>query len=215
MSSAGGNVTLELYVNVTSEVEANYIMAIIGNVTTQAASEVFGSRGIEMQRNITFLVPLPPSPFALSFNLSLVNEDIGFTTIIGKIFEENLLENGNVSVTLCDSREEVIQLLENRAVVAGLYVGSNFTQATINSEDQPIEIFINGIQTAEAASAFSAIQMSLAESISQAFGRESETNIDLTYVYGEFSSYERGNKAHWRECKVHLCQTSRLSLGMQ
>ncbi len=180
-----GNVTLELHVNVTSEVEANYIQAIIANITTGAASEVFGSRGMDIQRNITFSVPLPPSPFDLSFNLSLVNEDIGFTTIIGEIFEENLLENGNVSVTLCDSREEVIQLLESRAVVAGLYVGFNFTQATIHGEEPPIELFINGIQRVEAASALSAIQTVLAESISQTFGRESETSIDLTYVYGE------------------------------
>ncbi|MFW9787704.1 MAG: ABC transporter permease [Candidatus Thorarchaeota archaeon] len=181
----GGNVTLELHVNVTSEVEANYILAIIGNVTTQAASDVFGSRGVEIQRNITFSVPLPPSPFDLSFNLSLVNEDVGFTTIIGEIFEENLLENGNVSITLCDSRDEVIELIESRAVVAGLYVGSSFTQAMINGDEQPIELFVNGIQTVEAASALSAVQMSLSESISQAFGRESETNIDLIWVYGE------------------------------
>ncbi|MFW9768422.1 MAG: ABC transporter permease, partial [Candidatus Thorarchaeota archaeon] len=181
----GGNVTIELHVNVTSEVEANFIQAIIGNVTTEATSEVFGGGGMDMQRNITFIVPLPPSPFDLSFNLSLVNEDVGFTTIIGDIFEEKLLENGNVSVTICDSRDEVNQLLESRTVVAGLYVGVNFTQATIHGEEQPIELFINGIQTAEAASALSAIQMSLSESISQAFGRESETSIDLTYVYGE------------------------------
>ncbi|MFW9803101.1 MAG: ABC transporter permease [Candidatus Thorarchaeota archaeon] len=181
----GANVTLELHVNVTSEVEANYILAVIGNVTTKAASEVFGSTGVEIQRNITFSVPLPPSPVDLSFNLSLVNEDVGFTSIIGEIFEENLLENGNVSITICDSREEVIESLESRSVVAGIYVGSRFTQATINGEDQPVELFVNGIQTAEAASALTAIQISLSESISQAFGRESETNIDLTYVYGE------------------------------
>ncbi|MFW9794547.1 MAG: ABC transporter permease [Candidatus Thorarchaeota archaeon] len=181
----GGNVTLELYVNVTSEVEANYIQAIIANVTAEAASEVFGNRGMDIQRNITFSVPLPPSPLDLSFNLSMVNEDVGFTTIIGEIFEENLLENGNVSITICDSREEVIQLLESRTVVAGLYVGSNLTQATIHAEEQPVELFMNGIQGVEAASALSAIQTSLAESISQVFGRESETKIDLTYVYGE------------------------------
>ncbi|MFX0108765.1 MAG: ABC transporter permease [Candidatus Hodarchaeota archaeon] len=181
----GGNVTLELHVNVTSELEANYILATVGNMTTQAASEVFGSRGVEMQRNMTFSIPLPPSPFDLSFNISLVNEDVGFTTTIGEILEEKLSENGNVSVSICDSREEVVESLGSRSVVAGIYVGSNFTQATINGEDQPIELFINGIQTAEAASALTAIQFSLSESIAQAFGRESETSIDLTYVYGE------------------------------
>ena len=181
----GGNVTLELHVNVTTEGQANYILAIIGNVTTQAASEVFGSRGVEIQRNITFSVPLPSSPIDLSFNLSLVNEDVGFTTTIGEIFEENLLSNGNVSVTMCDSHEEVVELLESRAVVAGIYVGPNFTQTTISGEEQPMELFMNGIQVAEAASALSAIQMSLSESISQTFGRESETSLDITYVYGE------------------------------
>jgi ABC-2 type transport system permease protein len=181
----GGNVTLELHVNVTSEAEANYIQAIIANVTTGAASEVFGSMGMDIQRNITFLVPIPPSPFDFSFNLSLVNEDVGFTTIIGEVFQEKLLDNGNVSVTICDNREKVIQLLEDRTVVAGLYVGSNLTWATIHGEDQPIELFINGIQGVEAASALSAIQTSLAESISQAFGRESETSMNLTYIYGE------------------------------
>ena len=180
-----GNVTLELHVNVTNEGEANYILAMIGNVTTQAASEVFGSRGVEIQRNIAFSEPLPPSTSDLSFNLSLVNEDVGFTTTIGEIFEGNLSENGNVSVTMCDSREEVVELLESRSVVAGIYVGSDFTQATINGEDQPIELFVNGIQTAEAASAIAAIQLSLSESIAQAFGRESEANLDLTYIYGE------------------------------
>ncbi|MFX1606420.1 MAG: ABC transporter permease [Promethearchaeota archaeon] len=181
----GANVTLELHVNVTSEVEANYILAIIGNVTTQAASEVFGSRGVEIQRNITFSVPIPPSPIDLSFNLSLVNEDVGFTTTIGEILEDNLSENGNVSITMCDSREEVVELLESRSVVGGIFVGPNFTQATIRGEEQSIELFINGIQAAEAASALAAIQMSLSESITQAFGRESETSMDLTYVYGE------------------------------
>jgi len=181
----GSNVTLELHVNVTSEVEANYILAMIGNVTTQAASEVFGSRGVEMQQNISFSVPLPPIPFDLSFNLSLVNEDVGFTTTIGEILEENLSENGNVSIIMCDSRGEVIELLETRSAVAGIYVGSGFTQATVNGVDQPIELFVNGIQTAEAASALTAIQVSLSESIAQAFGRENETNVDLTYVYGE------------------------------
>jgi ABC transporter DrrB family efflux protein len=181
----GGNVTLELHVNVTSEMEANYILAMIGNVSTQAASEVFGSRGVEMQQNISFSVPLPPNPFDLSFNLSLVNEDVGYTTTIGAILENTLSENGNVSVTMCGSREEVVELLESRSVVAGIYVGSNFTQATINGEDQPIELFVNGIQTAEAASALTAIQLSISESIAQAFGRESETSMELTYVYGE------------------------------
>ena len=114
----GGNVTLELHVNVTSEMEVNYILAIIGNVTTQAASEVFRSGGMDMQRNITFSVPLPPSPIDLSFNLSLVNEDVGFTTTIGEILEDKLSENGNVSITLCDSRVEVIELLETRSAVA-------------------------------------------------------------------------------------------------
>ncbi|MFX1261997.1 MAG: ABC transporter permease, partial [Promethearchaeota archaeon] len=180
----GGNVTLELHVNVTSEMEANYILAMIGNVTTQAASEVFGSRGVEIQRNITFSVSLP-SPPDLSFNLSLVNEDVGFTTTIGEIFEDTLSENGNVSITMCESRDEVVELIESRSVVAGIYIGPNFTKATISGEEQPIELFMNGIQAAEAASALTAIQMSLSESISQAFGRESETNMDLTYVYGE------------------------------
>ena len=181
----GANVTLELHVNVTSEMEANYILAMIGNVTTQAASEVFGSRGVEIQQNISFSVPLPPSPFDLSFNLSLVNEDVGFTTTIGAILEDNLSDNGNVSIIMCDNREEVVEFLETRSVVVGIYVGSNLTKATINGEDQPVELFVNGIQTAEAASALTAIQMSLSESIAQAFGRESEANVNLTYVYGE------------------------------
>ena len=181
----GANVTLELHVNVTSEMEANYILAMIGNVTTQAASEVFGSRGVEIQQNISFSVPLPPSPFDLSFNLSLVNEDVGFTTTIGAILEDNLSDNGNVSIIMCDNREEVVEFLETRSVVVGIYVGSNLTKATINGEDQPVELFVNGIQTAEAASALTVIQMSLSESIAQAFGRESEANVNLTYVYGE------------------------------
>ncbi|MHA2602148.1 MAG: hypothetical protein AM324_008480 [Candidatus Thorarchaeota archaeon SMTZ1-83] len=128
----GGNVTLDLYINVTSEVEANFIMAVIGNVTTQAAGEVFGSRGIQMERNVTFTIPLPPSPFDLSFNLSLVNEDIGFIATIGEIFEEILSENGNVSVITCDSREAVVQSLENRSAIAGVYIGDDFTSTTIS-----------------------------------------------------------------------------------
>lgn len=181
----GGNVTLELHVNVTSELEANYILATIGNMTTMATREIFGSGGIEIQQNISFSVPLPPSPFDLSFNLSLVNEDVGFTTTIGAILEDALAENGNVSIIICDSREEVVELLESRSAIAGIYIGSNFTRAIINGEDQPIELFVNGVQTAEAASALAAIQVSLSDSISQAFGREGETKADLTYVYGE------------------------------
>jgi ABC-type multidrug transport system permease subunit len=181
----GGNVTLDLYVNVTSELEANYIMAVIGNVTAQAASELFGGRGIQIQRNVTFTIPLPPSPFDLSFNLSLVNEDVGFTTTIGTIFEEILSENGNVSVIMCDSREEVIEFLDTRSAVAGVYVGADFTRTTLSGEDQPIELYINGIQAAEGATALVAVQESLSESIAQAFGRESETSLNITYVYGE------------------------------
>ncbi len=181
----GGNVTLDLYINVTSEVEANFIMAVIGNVTTQAAGEVFGSRGIQMERNVTFTIPLPPSPFDLSFNLSLVNEDIGFIATIGEIFEEILSENGNVSVITCDSREVVVQSLENRSAIAGVYIGDDFTSTTISGDDQPIELFINGIQTAEAASALAAVQKALSDSIAQAFGRESEASVSVAYIYGK------------------------------
>ncbi|UCH03505.1 MAG: ABC transporter permease [Candidatus Thorarchaeota archaeon] len=181
----GGNVTLNLYINVTSEAQANFIMAVIGNVTTQAAGEVFGSRGIQLERNVTFTVPLPPSPLDFSFNLSLVNEDIGFVATIGGIFQDILSEDGNVSVIDCDSRETVVRLLENRSAVAGVYVGADLTSTTINGEDQPIELFINGIQTVEATSALAAVQNALSESVAQAFGREGEARVSVTYIYGE------------------------------
>ncbi|MFW9943956.1 MAG: ABC transporter permease [Candidatus Sifarchaeia archaeon] len=180
-----GNVTLYLYINVTSEAEANYIMAVIGNVTTQAAIEVFGSRGIQLERNVTFTVPLPPSPLDFSFNLSLINEDIGFIATIGGIFEDILSEDGNVSVITCGSRESVLQSLQNRSAIAGVYIGADFTSNAIHGEDQPIELFINGIQTAEAASALAAVQNALSDSVAQAFGRESEAGVSVTYVYGE------------------------------
>lgn len=181
----GYNVTLNMYINVTSEIEANYILASIGNVTTQAASEIFGRKGIEVGGNVTFSVPLPPSPFDLSFNLSLVNEDTGFNTTIGAIFDEILADNGNVSVIPYDTREEVVESLNSRSAVVGVYVGADFTRATLSGENQPIELLVNGIRTAESASALASVREALSKAITQFFGRENEVSVNITYVYGE------------------------------
>ena len=181
----GTNVTLNMYINVTSELEANYILALIGNATTQAASEIFGRKGIEVGGNVTFRFPLPPSPFDLSFNLSLVNQDTGFTTTIGAIFDEILADNGNVSIIPCDTHEEVIESLNNRSAVIGVYVGADFTRATLSSENQPIELIVDGIRTAESASALAAVREALSKALAQFFDRESEASINITYVYGE------------------------------
>ncbi len=182
----GGKVSLNMYINVTSELEANYIMAVIGNATTQAASELIGrTGGIEVGGNVTYNIPLPPSPFDLSFNLSLVNEDIGFTTTIGALFDGILTDSGNVSIIPCDTREAVFESVNSRMAVVGIYLGADFTSATLSGEDQPIELMVNGIRTAEAGAALRSVSDALSDAISQFFGRESEVSIDVTYVYGE------------------------------
>jgi len=180
----GNNISIRLYVNVTTELEANYIVGVIGNTTSQASIDMFGSRGIQMERNITFVVPLPPAPIDLSFNLSLVNEDEGFMDTIGTIFGNLLSENSNVSIITCNTRAAVVESLDSRAAVAGVYMDTDFTQASLSGEVPSIEMFVNGIQTTEAAVALATIQDALSNAVAQAFGRESETSVNITYIYG-------------------------------
>ncbi len=181
----GSNVSIDMYINVTSELEANYIIAVIGNATTQAVSEMFGHTGIEIGGNVTFSISLPPSPFDLSFNLSLVNEDIGFTTTIGALFDEILTDSGDLSIIPCDTREVVVESVNSRSAVVGVYLGADFTLATLSGEEQPIELMIDGVRTAEAAAALASVSKALSDAIAQFLGRETEVSIDITYVYGE------------------------------
>jgi len=181
----GENVTIGLHINVTTELQANYVLGVIANVTSHAAIDMFGSRGLQMESNITFVVPLPAIPLDLSFNLSLVNEDLGFPDTIGAIFGQILSDNGNVSVITCDNRTAVVDSLRSQVALAGVYISTDFTRATLDGENPPIELFVNGIQYAEAAAALAAVQDSLTKAVARALGRESEAQANVTYVYGE------------------------------
>ncbi len=64
-------------------------------------------------------------------------------------------------------------------------MNTNFTQATLSGEVPPIEMFVNGIQTTEAAVALATVQEALSKAVAQTFGRESETAVNITYIYGE------------------------------
>jgi len=179
----GENVTISVFINVTSELQANYILALIANTTSEATIEMFGRRGIQLERNVTFEFPLPPMGTNLSFNLSLVDEDAGFPYTVGAIFEELLSENGNVSIITCTNRENVIETLGNEAAVAGVYMSTDFTRATLRGEAPTIELFINGIESTEAAAALATIQEALSDALAQTIGRGAEAN--LTYIFGE------------------------------
>lgn len=179
----GENVSVQLYVNVTSELQANYILSVIGNATSEASTQIFGRRGIQLERDITFTIPLPPFGVSLSFNLSLVDEDEGFSDTIGAVFEEILSENGNVSILHRSTRDAVVEAINNEEAVAGVYITTNFTRATLTGGECTIELFINGIESTEAATALAAIREALSEALTRSLGRETET--DVTYVYGE------------------------------
>jgi ABC-2 type transport system permease protein len=180
---AGYNITISLFVNVTSELQANYIQATIANSTSEAAADVFGRSGIELERNITFYIPLPPVGINLSFNLTVVNEDLGFTETVGSAFAELLSQNDNVSIITCSSRDDVVQLLSDEVAIAGVYMPADFTRNTLRGEAPALEFFINGIESTEASTALSTLQSALSDALSQLFGRSTEMN--LTYVYGQ------------------------------
>jgi ABC-2 type transport system permease protein len=180
---SGENITISIYVNVTSEAQANFILATIANTTSEASIELFGRRGIQLEHNVTFEFPLPPVGIDLSFNLSLVDDDVGFTETIGAVFGDLLSENNNVSIITCPSRETVVEFLTDEAAVAGVYISIDFTRATLRGEDPSIELFINGIESTEAATALAALQEVLSEAMAQTLGRQTEAS--LTYIYGE------------------------------
>lgn len=179
---AGINTTIEIFVNTTSEVEANYILASLANTTSEASIEMFGRKGIQFERNVTFQFPLPPIPSSLSFNLSLVDEDEGFTDTVGAIYAELLSKNGNVSVITCTSREAVIESIAGEKAIAGLFMSSGFTRSTLRGETPNIELFVNAVESTEAAAALAALQGALSDALAQVFERSSGFN--LTYVYG-------------------------------
>jgi ABC-2 type transport system permease protein len=179
----GKNATIEVFVNTTSEVQANYILATLANVTAEASIEMFGRKGVQFESNVTFLIPLPPIGSSLSFNLSFIDEDTGFSDTIGAAYEELLYENGNVSVITCTSREAIIESLAKEESIAGVYMSADFTQSTLRGETPTIELFVNGVETTEAATALAALQEALSDAVAQVFERS--TGANLTYVYGE------------------------------
>ncbi|NHI84180.1 MAG: ABC transporter permease [Candidatus Thorarchaeota archaeon] len=179
----GENVNVQLRVNVTSELQVNYILSIVGNVTSEASIQMFGRRSIQLEKTITYAIPLPPFGGSLSFNLSLVDDDEGFSDTIGAAFEETLSQNGNVSVLPRSTRDAVIETISNEGAVAGVYIAANFTEASLTGGSSTVEIFINGIESTEATTALAAIREALSEAFTEIVGRGTETNI--TYVYGE------------------------------
>jgi ABC-2 type transport system permease protein len=178
----GKNATIGVFANTTSEVQASYVLATIANVTSEASIEMFGRKGIQLEHNITFQFPLPAIGGSLSFNLSLFNEDTGFSETVGAIYEELLLENGNVSVITCNSRQAVVESLTKEESIAGVYMSADFTRSTISGETPAIELFVNGVESTEAATALAALQAALSDAIAQVFKRS--TGANLTYVYG-------------------------------
>jgi len=178
----GKNVTISTLVNTTTELQANYILTVIINMTSQATTDLFGKRGIQLEQNVTFGFSLPPLGTNLSFNLTIVDDDLGFPNAIGVTFKDLLSENENVSITTCANRGEVIEALRNENAIAGVFIPSDFTQSMLRGETPTIELFVNGIESSEAATALSALQGTLSDALAAALGRS--TNINLTYIYG-------------------------------
>jgi len=162
--------------------QANYILGTIGNATTDAVIQLLGRTGLTLGRNVTVLGPAPPVGGSLSFNLSLVNQDIGFPVIIGGVVENTLSDNANVSLVLCNSREEVVDSIRSEATVVGIYVPENFTRVLLTGGKPTVEILINGIESTEAPVALAAIQEALANAAKSVVGRGTE--VAITYVYG-------------------------------
>ncbi len=179
----GENVTISLFVNTTTELQANYILSLIAKMTSEASFDMFGRHGIQLDQNITFDFSLPPVGTNLTFNLTVINEDIGFPDTIGAIFQDLLSKNENLSITTFSNREEVLEAIREERAIAGVYMSSNFTKALLRGEQPTMELFVNGIESSEAATALSTLQESLSDAISEALGRNTE--VDLTYVYGE------------------------------
>jgi len=178
----GTNTSIGLYVNVSMWPQANYVLSTIGNATTDAAIQLLGRTGLTVERNVTILAPPPPVGGSLSFNLSLVNQDLGFPVIIGRVVQETLSDNANVSLVLCNSREDVIASIRSETSIAGIYVPENFTRILLTGGKPTVEIFINGIESTEAGVALAAIQEALANAAKSIIGRG--TDVTITYVYG-------------------------------
>jgi ABC-2 type transport system permease protein len=179
----GKNTTIEVFVNTTSELQANYILTSIANMTSEASIEMFGRKGIQFESNVTFEFPLPPMGGSLSFNLSLVDEDEGFPDSVGAIYSELLSENGNVSIITCPNREAVVDSITREEAVAGVHVSSDFTRSTLRGETPTIELFVNGVESTEAATALATLQEALSDALAQVLERS--TGANLTYIYGE------------------------------
>ncbi len=178
----GENVSLSLHVNVTIQPRATFIMGVVANATTDGLSQLLGRSGLTIDRNVTVQFPSPPIGGDLSFNISLVNEDEGFTTVIGSLVEENLADDGNVSLISCASREAIIESIRQERSVAGVYVAEDFTTMILTGGEPTIEVFVNGIESTEASIALSAIQKALADATKSAVGKGTE--VTVTYVYG-------------------------------
>ncbi len=178
----GLNTSIGLYVNVTTWPQANYILSTISNATTNSLTEFSGRSGISFDRNVTVLMPAPPVGSSLSFNLSLVNQDIGFPVSIGEAIDDDLSANTNVSLVSCDSRAAVIESIRSESSIVGLYVPENFTNTLLTGGKPTVEIFVNGIETSQASTAVAAIQQALADAAKSVLGRG--TDVTITYVYG-------------------------------
>jgi ABC-2 type transport system permease protein len=178
----GINTSVGLYVNVSTWPQANYIQGTIGNATTNALTQFLGRTGLTVERNVTVLMPAPPVGGSLSFNLSLVNQDIGFPVTIGGVVQDILSTNTNVSLAPCDTRVEVIESIRSETSIVGVYVPENFTTVLLTGGKPSVEIFVNGIETTEASTALAAIQQALADAAKSVLGRG--TDVTITYVYG-------------------------------
>lgn len=176
------NTSIELYVNVTTWPQANYIISTIGNATSNALTQFLGRTGLTVDRNVTVLVPALPPAGSLSFNLSLVDEDVGFPVAIGEVVQASLSTNGNVSLVLCHSREEVIDSVRSETSTVGVYLPENFTSLLLTGGKPTVEIFVNGIETTEVGTVLAAVQEALADAAKSVLDRG--TDVSITYVYG-------------------------------
>ncbi len=173
---------LELFVNVTTTPHANFIRSLIANASVDAVTESLGRTGLKIDPHITVRSPSPPVSGDLSFNLSLVNADIGLPISIGDMIQDLLSRDNNVSLVSYSSLQEVIQSVENRECVVGIYIPADFTKILFINGTSKLEVFVNAIEPSEVSTALSSVRTALGDALRLSLDRG--TDLQLTYIYG-------------------------------
>jgi len=178
-----GNSRIKVFINVTTSIEAQILAQYLIKNISEALTKFLNvnQTNIDIEKTIQF--PIGTPPLNLFFNVCIIDNDKGFTKVLGNLIIEKLSENSDVNLKLVNSTADCYNDVVDGKSVMGVVIPKNFTRALLIDKKAKLISYVNGVEREEVETAFKAVTETVDDVIVSVFGKRM-IDFSREYIYG-------------------------------